>query len=131
MGILLISIIILFVLRITLSGMTVVAQTGVNFVNMGYWADKLAGEGKVIDAFIIFAISGLLFSFMLTMIMHFIVKIFDNFYNAYSPFLPETVKDLKNNFHIGYIVDFKKQYRIRYNFRIYLLGNHSTLRIRV
>lgn len=113
MGILLISIIILFVLRITLSGMTVVAQTGVNFVNMRYWADKLAGEGKVIDAFIIFGISGLLFSFMMTMIMHFIVKIFDNFYNAYSPFLPETVKDLKNNFHIGYIVDFKKQYRIR------------------
>lgn len=94
-GVFLISIIILFVLRNTLNGMTVVFQTGVDFDHMGYWANKLAGEGKIIEAFIVFGISGLLFSLIMTIIMHFIVKIFLNFCNAYSPFLPETVKDLK------------------------------------
>ena len=44
-GILLISVSILLVLRNTLNGMTVVFQTGVDFYNMGYWANKLAGEG--------------------------------------------------------------------------------------
>ena len=94
-GILLISVSILLVLRNTLNGMTVVFQTGVDFDNMGYWANKLAGEGKITDAFIVFGISGLLFSLMITIIMHFVVKIFTNFCNAYSPYLPETVKDLK------------------------------------
>lgn len=93
-GILLISIIILSVLRNTLNGMTAV-QTSINFDNMGYWAEKLAGEGKITDAFIVFGISGLLFSLMITIMMHFVVKIFANFCNENSPFLPETVKDLK------------------------------------
>lgn len=94
-GIFLISIIILSVLRNTLNGMTVAFQIGVNFDNLGYWANKLASEGKIIDAFIVFGISGLLFLLMITIIMHFVVKIFANFCDAYSLFLPETVKDLK------------------------------------
>lgn len=94
-GILLISTILLFVLRNTLNGMNVVFQTGVNFDNMGYWAEKLAGEGKITDAFILFGISELLISFMITVIMHFVVKIFARFGNENSTFLPETVKDLK------------------------------------
>lgn len=94
-GMFLISIIILSVLRNTLNGMTVAFQIGVNFDNLGYWANKLASEGKIIDAFIVFGISGLLFSLMITIIMHFVVKIFTNFCNAFSPFLPETVKNLK------------------------------------
>lgn len=64
--------------------MTVVFQTGVDFDNMGYWANKLAGEGKIIDAFIVFGISGVLFSLMITIIMHFIAKIFTNFCNRFS-----------------------------------------------
>lgn len=43
----------------------------------------------------VFGISGLLFSITITIIMHFVVKIFTNFCNAFSPFLPETVKNLK------------------------------------
>ena len=94
-GMFLISLIILFVLRSTLNTMIVESQTSFDFSNMGYWTKKLASEGKVAEASIVFLISGILFSLILTIIMHFIVKIFKKICNDYSPFLPEIVKDIK------------------------------------
>ena len=85
-GMFLISLIILFVLRSTLNTMIVESQTSFDFSNMGYWTKKLASEGKVAEASIVFLIS---------IIMHFIVKIFKKICNDYSPFLPEIVKDIK------------------------------------
>lgn len=126
-GMFLISLIILFVLRSTLNTMIVESQTSFDFSNMGYWTKKLASEGKVAEASIVFLISGILFSLILTIIMHFIVKIFKKICNDYSPFLPEIVKDIKNCFVINYITNFKKQYRIRHYFWFYILGDHRTL----
>ncbi len=94
-GIFLVSIILLSVLRNSFNGMTVVFQTGFTADNMGYWAAKLADEGRISDAFLVFGISALLLSLVITLIMHFVVKIFTRFCNEYSPFLPETIKDLK------------------------------------
>lgn len=85
-GMFLISLIILFVLRSTLNTMIVESQTSFDFSNMGYWTKKLASEGKVAEASIVFLISGILFSLILTIIM---------ICNDYSPFLPEIVKDIK------------------------------------
>ena len=80
-GMFLISLIILFVLRSTLNTMIVESQTSFDFSNMGYWTKKLASEGKVAEASIVFLISGILFSLILTIIMHFIVKIFKKICN--------------------------------------------------
>ena len=101
----LISLIILFVLRSTLNTMIVESQTSFDFSNMGYWTKKLASEGKVAEASIVFLISGILFSLILTIIMHFIVKIFKKICNDYSPFLPEIVKDI-NSIGLGIISGF-------------------------
>ena len=94
-GVFLIAIIILSVLRNMLSMTLTEFQISFDFSNMGYWAKNLASEGKIIDAAIVFLISALLFSLMLTIIMYFITKIFKIFCSEYSPFLPEIVKDLK------------------------------------
>ena len=64
-GMFLISLIILFVLRSTLNTMIVESQTSFDFSNMGYWTKKLASEGKVAEASIVFLISGILFSLIL------------------------------------------------------------------
>lgn len=94
-GVFLISLIILSVLRGTLNMMADESMTSFDFSNMGYWTGKLAGEGKVAEAGIVYLVSAILFSLMLAVIMHFIVKIFKRIYHDYSPFLPEVVKDLK------------------------------------
>lgn len=94
-GLLLLSAVILLLLRGTLNEMIAESQTSFDFRYMGQWAPKLAGEGKITEAFIAFAISGVLFSTIVTVIMHFIVRIFKRFCNDYSPFLPDIVKDLK------------------------------------
>lgn len=84
-----ISLIILFVLRSTLNTMIVESQTSFDFSNMGYWTKKLASEGKVAEASIVFLISGILFSLILTIIMHFIVKIFKKFVMIIRHFYPK------------------------------------------
>ena len=94
-GMFLISIIILSVLRNTLNMMNAESQTNFDFYNMGQWTEKLASEGKVAEAGIVFLISGFLFSLIMTIIMHFVVEIFKRICDDYSPFLPEVVKDLK------------------------------------
>lgn len=94
-GVFLISIIALSALRNTLSSMPAASWTNFDFSHMGYLAAKLADEGRFIDACIVFLIFGVLFSLMLTVIMHLIARIFNKIYNDYSPFLPEIVKDLK------------------------------------
>ena len=75
-GMFLISIIILSVLRNTLNMMNAESQINFDFYNMGQWTEKLASEGKVAEAGIVFLISGFLFSLIMIIIMHFIVKIF-------------------------------------------------------
>lgn len=94
-GLFLISIIILSVLRNTLNRMIVESHTNFDFNYMGRWPEKLAGEGRIIEAAIVFLISLTLFSFLMTIIMHFIARIFNRFCYDDSPFLPEIVKDLK------------------------------------
>lgn len=94
-GIFFIAIIILSVLRNTLNRMNAESLTNFDFSNMGAWPEKLASEGKVTEAALVFLILGALFSFIITIIMHFVVKIFTRICNDYSPFLPEIVKDLK------------------------------------
>ncbi len=94
-GIFLIFILVLSALRNTLSAMSAASQTDFDFSHMGYLTAKLAGEGRIIDACIVFLIFGVQFLLMLTVIMHFIARIFNKIYNDYSPFLPEIVKDLK------------------------------------
>lgn len=94
-GIFLIMTILLSLLRNTLYMLSAESQTDFDFSNMGYWAKKLASEGKIVDAAIVSLLSAVLFSLMLTIIMYFIVKIFKRFCSEYSPFLPEIVKDLK------------------------------------
>lgn len=90
-----ICIIILSVLGSRLNMMIAESQTDFDFSNMGQWIEKLASVGKVAEAGIIFSISGILFSLMMTIIMHFIVKIFKRICEDYSPFLLEIIKDLK------------------------------------
>ena len=94
-GMFLISIIILSVLRNTLNMMNAESQINFDFYNMGQWTEKLASEGKAAEAGIVFLISGFLFSLIMIIIMHFIVKIFKRICDDYSPFLPEVVKNLK------------------------------------
>lgn len=94
-GMFLISVIILSVLHNTLNMMIAESQTSFDFSNFGQWTEKLASEGKVAEAGIVILISGILFSLMMIIIMHFIVKIFKRICDDYSPFLPEVVKDLK------------------------------------
>lgn len=93
-GMLLIGAIVLFLLRNTLNTMNP-ESLNFEFRYMGQWAEKLISEGKIIEAAIVFLISGAFFSLIVTAIMHLIVKIFKRFCDDYSPFLPETVKDLK------------------------------------
>lgn len=94
-GIFLISILVLSALRNTLSTMPAASLTGFDFSHMGYFAGKLADEGRFVDACIVFLIFSVLFSLMVTVIMYFIARIFNKIYRDYSPFLPEIVKDLK------------------------------------
>lgn len=94
-GIFLIMIILLSVLRNTLNMLSAESQSDFDFSNMGYWAGKLASEGRTVDAAIVSLLSVVLFSLLLTIIMYFIARIFKRFCSEYSPFLPETVKDLK------------------------------------
>lgn len=91
----LIAAIVLFVPRHTLNTMIATSQTSFDFRHMGQWAVKLASEGKVAEASIVFLLSAILFTLLLTIIMHFIVKICKRICDDYSPFLPEMVKDLK------------------------------------
>lgn len=94
-GMLLISTIVLCLLRNSLNAMNLESLRSFEFRYMGQWTEKLASEGKVIEAVIVFSISAAFLALIVTAIMHFIVKIFKRFCNDYSPFLPEIVKDLK------------------------------------
>lgn len=86
---------ILFLLRNELNRMIAEDHVYFNFRLMGSQTQKLADEGKVTEAVLVFALSMIVFSLLVTMIMHFITKIFKRFCNNYSPFLPEVVKDIK------------------------------------
>ncbi|MBD5486659.1 MAG: hypothetical protein HDR18_14260 [Lachnospiraceae bacterium] len=88
-------IIILSILRTTLNTMIAESQASFDFSNLGQFAEKLSSEGKVAEAGIVSLIFGSLFTLIITIIMHFIAKIFKRIYNGYSPFLPEIVNDLK------------------------------------
>ena len=94
-GISLFSIIILSILRTTLNTMIAESHARFDFSNMGQYAEKLESEGKVVEAGILILIFGALFTLIITIIMHFITKIFNRIYNGDSPFLPEIVSDLK------------------------------------
>lgn len=94
-GFLIIATILLFIVRDILHLITLDSQIDLDFRNMGFWGSLLADRGRITAAIYVVLLSGIAVSFMITWIMYLIVKIFRRFSAEYSPFLPETVKDLK------------------------------------
>lgn len=94
-GLMLIGSVILFAFKNKLNAMIIEKQASFDLHNMGKLAEKYASEGKVSEGFIVFAISTMLYSLIIVIIMHFVVKVFQRFCEEYSPFLLEIVKDFK------------------------------------
>ena len=91
-GFFLLAIIPVSILRTTINGMS---QPFTDFDHMGLVAEKLAREGKIAEAAIVFLLSAALLTLIITILMHFIVRIFQRICDDYSPFLPKNIKDLK------------------------------------
>lgn len=94
-GFLICATILVFVMHNILHLITLDSQIDLDFRNMGFLVNLLADRGRITEAIYAALLSGIVVSFMITWIMYLIVKIFKRFSAEYSPFLPETVKDLK------------------------------------